>query len=138
MPDSYTQCPHCGSEDLYLEEQGPQIAQRCNPCGGRWLKWVPKSEQPAKRPKLLHGTTEEVWAKAGGHCAHCGLSTENIEILGLQRTVQHVPPFKVNGHEGYLIPLCSWCQQHSATKMKQLESLIARLVKKFSMSGDGS
>jgi hypothetical protein len=76
---------------------------------------------------------EKVWEAGGNCCAHCGLGAEKIELLGLQRTRQHCPPFKENGHEGYFIPLCSWCQQHSATKMKQLESMIDRLVKKFSI-----
>ena len=131
MADNYTSCPRCKSTDLYTEERGSQIGQYCRPCGGRWLKWIPKVEQPNKRPKLAEGTIDQVWEESLDHCAHCGLHEDQLVFLGLQRTVQHVPPFKINGHDGYLIPLCSWCQQHSATQMKQLESLVLRLKEKF-------
>jgi hypothetical protein len=133
MADNPTECPRCKSPDLFTQEKVNQIGLYCRPCGDRWIKWIPKSEQPNKRPKLTSGTADEVWAESKGYCAHCGLSEEQIEFLGLQRTVGHVPPFKVDGHDGYVIPLCSWCQQHSATQLKQLEALIARLTKKFSV-----
>ena len=132
MADNPTQCPRCGSSSLATRPNGPHNELYCEDCN-RHITFTSKSIQPNKRPKLAKGTTDEVWAEASGYCAHCGLSEEQIDFLGLQRTVQHVPPFKVNGHEGYVIPLCSWCQQSSATQMKQLEALIARLTKKLSI-----
>lgn len=130
-------CVRCGStaQEIRPKPYTPgQNALYCGKCGA-WIKWLPKDKnhQPEKRPKLKAGTTKEVWDNARGHCAHCGLSTEYLELLGLERTVQHVPPYKINGHEGYLIPLCSWCQQDSARTMKKLETIVSRLVKKFSV-----
>lgn len=38
-------CENCGSEELYLIEQGPHIAIRCVDCN-KWLGWVKKSNLP--------------------------------------------------------------------------------------------
>lgn len=125
-------CLYCKSFDLDVREKAQHIELYCKACL-RYQCFLSKGKQPDKRPKLAKGTVDEVWQESSGHCAHCGLGEEMIDTLGLQRTIQHVPPFMVNGHEGYLIPLCSWCQQHSASEMKRLTSLIDRLTRKFSM-----
>lgn len=123
----------CGSMLLDTRPYNQHIELYCKACN-RHQKYLKQSKQPNKRPKLARGTLDEVWEGASGHCAHCGLDESILKTLGLHRTVQHVPPFTTNGHEGYLIPLCSWCQQHSASEMKRLTSLIERLAKKFNMN----
>jgi hypothetical protein len=128
-------CAYCQSLELATRRKPPNhIELYCISCG-RHQRYLAQSSQGTNRPKLKAGTLDEVWAEARGHCAHCGLSSEMLEILGLHRTIQHVPPFAVDGHEGYKIPLCSWCQAHSATEMKKLSSLVERLAKKFSGNG---
>jgi hypothetical protein len=81
------------------------------------------------RPALKRGTTKQVWSAWGNYCSHCGLSESQLAFLGIGKTTQHCPPFKEAGHEdAFFIPLCTWCQQHSATTMKQLGSLVSRLL----------
>lgn len=121
---------NCQDVNLDTRQTNQHIELFCKTCG-RHQRYLGKLKQPDKRPKLKAGTVGEVWAASADHCAHCGLDGETLDTLGLWRTVQHVPPFVVNGHDGYLIPLCNWCQQHSASEMKRLKSLIERLAKKF-------
>lgn len=123
----------CRSTLLDTRPKNQHIELYCKTCN-RNQRFLGQGKHPDKRPKLKRGTLDEVWEAASGHCAHCGLNESDLEMLGLHRTVQHVPPFAVNGHEGYLIPLCSWCQQNSASEMKRLKSLIDRLVKKFDVN----
>lgn len=136
MDQETQRCIRCGFTGPHYTKPRPtdpdQDVLYCGKCNG-WIKWLSKkkNEQP-KRPRLKNGTIDEVWADSENHCAHCNLSSEHIDLLGLQKTVQHVPAYKDSGHSGYLIPLCSWCQQHSASRMKQLESMIKRLSEKFS------
>lgn len=133
----YPSCRGCGARDFLLkprEHDPDQNELRCKACNSH-IKWLPKAIQPKKRPPVMSAecSIEQVWEAAGNCCGHCGLSSKDIDFLGLQKTRQHVPPFKEGGHNGYFIPLCSWCQQDSATKMKRIEAMIDRLVKKFSM-----
>ena len=58
---------------------------------------------------------------------------EYLSVLGVGLTIQHVPPFKGTEKDENLIPLCNWCQQDSASKMKRLETLVKRLSEKFGM-----
>lgn len=95
-------CQHCGRSNGYLKMQ----------------------KNKDKRPALKPGTIDMVWKEYGNHCAHCGLSAKQIQELGICRTVQHVPPYKDAGHTGKLIPLCVWCQIHSADIMKRLTALL--------------
>lgn len=125
---------NCKSYELDTRNSNQHVELFCRSCG-RHQRYLGQSTQPKKRPKLASGTLDEVWAESGGVCAHCGLNEDTLEILGLHRTVQHVPPFAVNGHEGYLIPLCNWCQAHSAIEMKRLTALVERLAKKFDVRG---
>jgi len=120
----------CGDVNLDTRKSNQHIELFCKTCG-RHQRFLAKTKQPDSRPKLKAGTVDKVWKGSFDHCAHCGLDGETLETLGLWRTIQHVPPFGVNGHEGYLIPLCNWCQQHSASEMKRFTSLIDRLSKKF-------
>jgi hypothetical protein len=106
----------------------------CRVCG-KYQMYLKQNNQPNKRPKLDRGTSSETWEAWGNCCAHCGLHKDTLEILGVGLTVQHVPPFKENGHQN-LIPYCDWCQQRSASEMKRLTSMVERLVKKFDISGD--
>lgn len=125
-------CLYCGSVALDTRRKPPNnIELFCTACNG-YQCFLRQGAKPKSRPP--DGLSiEEVWVGSNGHCAHCGLDEVTLEILGLFRTKQHVPPFAINGHEGYVIPLCNWCQQHSASEMKRLTSLIDRLSKKFKM-----
>ena len=124
-------CIKCGSPELDTRQKYQHIELFCVGCGLH-QRYLSQKANIKKRPPLPRGTATEVWAGSDGHCAHCGLDSETLELLGLEKTVQHVPPFCVNGHEGYAIPLCSWCQQDSASRMRRLQSLVDRLTKKFS------
>jgi len=124
-------CDYCGKFDLDIREKFSQIELFCIDCG-RYLKYLAKHKTlKTKRPK---GGLKpaEVWAEFSDHCSFCGLSGGEIDYLGLERQIQHVPPYSENGHE-YALPICSWCQQTSAANMKRLRSLIERLNKKFTM-----
>ncbi len=119
-------CKFCGEFALELEKGSIH-----HPGGGIWCQsckkhnfWLSKDRAENYRPKLPRGTLPQVWEVWGSHCAHCGLSEEKLSFLGIGRTVQHVPPFKERGNTEYLIPLCDWCQQDSASKMKRLETLV--------------
>ena len=129
-------CTHCGSASLSVRDDHNII----HPGGGVWFEecnrfqyWLGKDRAENHRPRLKSGTIDQVWDAWGSHCAHCELSREYLSVLGVGLTVQHVPPFKGTGKDEYLIPLCNWCQQDSATKMKRLETLVKRLSEKFSM-----
>lgn len=126
------QCRSCHSINLFTVEKPPHIELRCKDCGTH-QKFLSHGKQPNRRPKLAKGTTKEVWDAYGNCCAHCGLTRQIIEDLGLQITIQHAPPFQQNGHDTNLIPLCSWCQQHSATQMKYMQALVERLAKKYAI-----
>lgn len=123
-------CRYCGAAGLTVRES------QHHPGGGVWCLacnkfqfWLSIDRGVQHRPRLARGTLDDVWEAWGRHCSHCGLSEESLDTLGLARTVQHAPPAKaLNGKTLYLLPYCSWCQQHSATTMKQLESLVARIT----------
>ena len=134
-------CQHCNSSPLELEHNHNNGGVRpvCPSCrsatplaGIQWLRKRSAEERKPVRPGA-DPTTEEVWQANGNHCAHCGLSGEHVEFLGIGKSKQHVLPFKDGGEEGPLIPLCRWCQQDSASQMKRLQSLIARLAEKMGM-----
>ena len=127
-------CKFCGERTLEFEEstQHPGGGIRCRSCG-RHNFWLAKDRAENYRPKLPQGTLPQVWQGWGKHCAHCGLSEDKLSFLGIGKTVQHVPPFKESGHTEHLIPLCDWCQQDSASKMKRLETLVKRLSEKLGM-----
>lgn len=38
------ECSKCGSNDVYIEDKGSQVALRCVDCG-RWIKWLGKDER---------------------------------------------------------------------------------------------
>lgn len=134
-------CQHCRYVPLALERNANNNGLRpiCPACDSRTpipnVQWLSQQEAYDRRPKRPSGdpTVEEVWEANGNHCAHCGLSAQQIEFLGIGKTKQHVVPFKDEGKDGPLIPLCAWCQQDSAAQMKRLTALIARLVDKLSM-----
>jgi transcription elongation factor Elf1 len=124
-------CDHCGKFELSVREKGAHIELVCDSCG-RWLKYLAQHKTlKTKRPKSGLKPAE-VWAEFSDHCSFCGLSGGEIDYLGLEKQIQHVPPYSETGHE-YALPICSWCQQTSATNMKRLQSLIERLNKKFTM-----
>jgi len=124
-------CKHCQGACEVRPGSGPGPGEDrgvyCTVCG-QYQLWLAKDRAEERRPKLKVGTIPQVWAAWGEHCAHCGLNTAQLEVLGLARTVQHVPPYKEQGDTGQLIPLCDWCQQDSASRMKRLETLVARLT----------
>ena len=124
----------CKSTDLATRPRNQNIELYCITCG-RYQRYLGKGKRPARRPP--DGiSVDEVWEGSKGHCAHCGLHESTLEILGIGRTKQHVPPFVVNGHEGtYQIPLCDWCQQNSASQMRRLKCMVDRLSKKKDMWG---
>ena len=131
-------CSKCGSPRLSIRDDCPEV----HPGGGVWCGdegcgrfqyWLGKDRAENHRPRLKSGTIDQVWDAWGSHCAHCGLSREYLSVLGIGLTVQHVPPFKENEKDENLIPLCNWCQQDSASKMKRLETLVKRLSEKFGM-----
>ena len=74
---------------------------------------------------------DTVWAEYGNHCACCGLSVEEMQVLGIHRTMQHAPPYCEGGT--HLIPFCSWCQQNSASDQVRLKALVKRLADKMTM-----
>ena len=126
-------CKHCGNVELTIgpgpgpdEERGV----RCQSCG-QFQFWLAKDRAQERRPRLKAGTIPDVWAAWGETCAHCGLTSPALVMLGIGRTVQHTPPYKAEGEQGQLIPLCDWCQQDSATRMKRLETLVARITKRL-------
>lgn len=125
-------CIYCRSTELATREKFQHIELYCISCN-RHQRYLSKKKKPDVRPREPRGLLDEVWQEAKGHCAHCGLHESTLELLGVGRTMQHVPPFKVNGHDGYRIPLCDWCQQHSAGQMKRLEALVNRLSQKFNI-----
>ena len=102
----------------------------CTGCG-QFQFWLAKDRTEERRPRLKAGTIAQIWAAWGETCAHCGLGSAALIQLGIGRTVQHTPPYKAAGETGQLIPLCDWCQQDSATRMKRLESLLARIMKQL-------
>jgi hypothetical protein len=99
----------------------------CRDCGG-FLFWLKKDKNSAKRPGLKKGTIPEVWEAWGNFCVHCNLSREALQILGLELTIQHCPPYSATGHEGYYLPYCSWCNQEAASRKKQREALLRRIA----------
>lgn len=101
---------------------------KCAVCGSH-IKWLAKPESANKRPPA--GDMDEVWKRYGNHCACCGLSVDEMKVLGLHRTMQHVPPYSEGGTD--LIPFCSWCQQKSASDQVRLKALVKRLAKQMSM-----
>jgi len=124
-------CNHCGSFNLDTREKGSNIELFCIDCG-RYQKYLAQNKTlKTKRPKTGRKPLE-VWAEFSDHCSFCGLSGGEIDYLGLERQIQHVPPYSENGHE-YALPICSWCQQTSASNMVRLQSLVKRLEKKFAM-----
>ena len=128
-------CKFCGEYALGLENspQHPGGGIRCGSCG-KFQFWLAKDRAEDYRPKLPRGTSPQVWSSWGGCCAHCGLSERQLSLLGIGRTIQHVPPFKETHQTEYLIPLCDWCQQDSATRMKRLQTLVQRLNEKFALT----
>ena len=127
-------CAYCHQPYLEFRESDTHLGGGvwCRYCG-RFQFWLSKDRADAHRPKLKQGTIPEVWEAWGGHCAHCGLSKSHLSVLGIGFTVQHCPPFKEVEEDRYLIPLCAWCQQDSASRMKRLETLVKRLSSKMSM-----
>ncbi len=100
---------------------------RCQNCG-RHIRFLKKEKNKDKRPTLKPGTIDRVWEEYGNRCACCGITAKNIiEVLGIGRTVQHAPPYKYVKNEGKLIPFCTWCQNFSASRMKELEAHIKRV-----------
>ena len=122
-------CDYCGSFELMTREKAMHVELFCDSCH-RHIKYLSHGKQlKTKRP---NGGLKapEVWAEFSDHCSFCGLSGAEVEFLGIQREIQHVPPYSENGHE-FALPICTWCQQTSAANMKRLQSLIKRLSEKF-------
>lgn len=36
-------CPHCGSIDVFVANDGPHVGEYCGGCG-KWIKWAGKEE----------------------------------------------------------------------------------------------
>jgi hypothetical protein len=122
-------CKFCGASDFEIRdsEHHPGGGVWCSSCN-RHQFWLGIDRAENHRPPLKRGTTDQVWAAWGETCSFCGLNEDELDFLGLTKTTQHCPPFKEAGHDGaFFIPLCSWCQQDSASRMKRLQSLVARL-----------
>jgi hypothetical protein len=121
-------CRTCrGKGDFRIEDKPPSGGKViCNICGCyQFFLAIDRAE--SHRPALKHGTIEQIWQAWGRHCVCCGLNESEIYALGLERTIQHAPPFSLAGHETNFVPFCSWCQQFSAGQMKRLKALVARL-----------
>ena len=122
-------CKFCDRSELEVRDskQHPGGGVWCRSCQRHQL-WLSLDRAEYHRPALKRGTTDQVWNAWGIIARICGLSESQLETLGIGKTTQHCQPFRESGHEdAFFIPLCTWCQQHSATTMKQLGSLVSRL-----------
>ena len=128
------ECKWCHEPALTVEpprvdyEGGGRVV--CTACN-RLQFTLKKDRAEPRRPKLKSGTTEQVWAAWGDCCSHCGIKSDDLEFLGLSRTVQHAPPYKDVGEGGQLIPYCSWCQQDSNSRMLRITALLDRLTQRL-------
>jgi len=123
-------CRYCGDPrlELVLDVPPPHAgAIKCG-CCGRHIDWVAKDENADERPAIKASVRDDVWARYGNRCVHCGITAEHLDMLRFGRTVQHVPPWKVAGREAELLPYCEPCQADSAVKMRRTETLIARVL----------
>jgi hypothetical protein len=101
----------------------------CRHCD-RFQEWLSKTENKVgrgPRPKLRTGTIGDVWEAFGNRCLHCGCEAHFLAAIGVERTVQHVPPFSVVGHEAWLFPYCSWCNQDAAGRWQRWDAVARRL-----------
>lgn len=127
------ECKWCGVVGKCERGSGAEREQygvRCQSCG-KHIFWLAKDRNHSKvglnkRPALKRGTIEDVWAAFGDRCLHCGVHRKVIEALGLECTVQHVPPYHVVGHESLLYPYCSWCNRDAEIRWKHMETLAKR------------
>ena len=101
---------------------------KCSACEA-FQFWLSKEKNQGKRPTLPTKDRDAVWQRYGNACSHCGISAGDLAFIGVMRTVQHVPPFADVGDHAELLPYCEWCQQRSASEMKRIRSLLARLRK---------
>jgi len=124
-------CRFCGDPRLrILEDAKPphEAGLGCASCG-RHNGWLSKDENAEKRPNIKPGRRDDVWAKFGDRCVHCGIEAKHLDMLGYARTVQHCPPWKIErSQEVLLLPYCEPCQSDSAVKMRRTETLIARIL----------
>ena len=128
-------CPFCrsvGVFDIYkpADERCPhEWGVKCGSCK-TFYRWLSKEKNEVKRPALPKGTIPQVWAQYDNYCACCGLHDDDLKILGLGRTVQHVPPYDIAGEKAVLLPFCQWCQAQSAADMIRRRALVKRLREK--------
>ncbi len=122
------QCHKTGTLEIEVMPAGHvhHAKVRCRACD-TFQRWLAKDRPENRHPKFRRGEVEKAWEEGGNHCAHCGLSVEELTYLGVGLTGKHCPPCSRVEEARYVIPLCAWCQQHSAAEMRRLTALVKRL-----------
>jgi len=117
-------CPRCecqGEVDLFDEHANGGLGLECRSCGTRHpfegVQWLPQKN--GHRSNAIGALPKE----AQDRCYVCGLSREQLKLVGRGLQGHHVDPEVVAGAEGRLIPLCTQCHpiasalQHSAGRL---------------------
>ena len=134
--DEYVAQLECKSPEAHralYRGMGSEELQRgvyCRECGDTFQAWLSKQDNKVgkgRRPKLREGLRDEVWEAFGNRCFHCGCEAHFLDAIGVERTIQHVPPYVVVGHEAWFYPYCSWCNQDAAGRWKRWEAMATRL-----------
>lgn len=105
-------CGRVGQFETFLRGAHTGIKCRCgleHPLPG--VQWLRKAENLEKRPKPPE-TIGETWVRCGDYCWGCGLTRDELLMLGIGRDQHHTKPFADHGHTGPLIPLCAVCHEH--------------------------
>ena len=67
---------------------------------------------------------EKAWGDYGGYCAFCGVSIENILLLGLQAVVIIAPPTNEHVQKKHAIPVCSFCAKVQEGAMNRMSKRV--------------
>jgi len=124
-------CKDCGREtvlEIHSSDATHPGGVRCSVCKLH-NGFLRKEKNIDKRPMIKPGKRQQVWEAWGNRCVHCGLSLDELQALGVMRTVQHAPPYCVVKTDESLLPYCDWCQQDSTTAMKRRTALLKRITK---------
>ena len=107
-------CEHCGLVvALEHNRNNNAIQVICKSCGSRrpWGRVInlKQTTKRIRKPLPDGETLDSVWEKWGNVCFACGAPQSALATLGIGRQVHHVLPHAQHGHEGPLVPVCTFC-----------------------------